>query len=215
MKIKDIKDQLRQEHDEVKVPDMLTRVKRAPLNKLLSGETPAQAFQKKLAVRLLVTATVLLLAAVVAFMAMLLSPQGSEASPYCCVFVKVEQEDSAALEYALVLGGDGSAHLCLELSGEERQRMDYSSIYTLYTLKATDKASIATICSNHELASQHAQMLYGDLNSSYVALGASGRVTRTVNSNQAKEQLKTLVQNLGGEDSDDIDALIDSLLQLA
>lgn len=63
MKLKDIKKNLKSEQDANRVPDVYASAKKAPLNKLLEGETPARAFQKSLAIRLLIT-VLLLFAAV-------------------------------------------------------------------------------------------------------------------------------------------------------
>ena len=70
MKIRDIKNNLKNEHDEKSVPDVFSRAKKAPINRLLTGEEPLRAFDKTTAVRLLWIALALLLVCALAFSAL-------------------------------------------------------------------------------------------------------------------------------------------------
>ena len=53
MKLKDIEKGLKSEQNSQQVPDVLQRAKKAPINRLLDGQTPLKAFDKQTAVRLL------------------------------------------------------------------------------------------------------------------------------------------------------------------
>lgn len=65
MKLRDIEKKLRREQESKTVPEVYARASKAPLNKLLSGETPARAFQKQLVMRLLVIVLALFLVAAI------------------------------------------------------------------------------------------------------------------------------------------------------
>lgn len=91
MRLKDIEGQLKNEHNSQTVPDVLQRAKKAPINRLLDGQTPLKAFDKHTAVRLLWCAMLLLVAAVLATFAIAMIPDGAkEEVAVCYVNVKVE-----------------------------------------------------------------------------------------------------------------------------
>lgn len=61
MKLKDIEKNLKKEQDCKSVPDVYARASKAPLNKLLTGETPARAFQKQVVMNLLIFVLIIFL----------------------------------------------------------------------------------------------------------------------------------------------------------
>lgn len=202
MKFKDIKNQLKDEHRSVQVPDMLSRVKRAPINKLLSGETPAQAFQKKLAVRLLVTATALLVAAVFCFAALLLFTENGQASPRCYISLRVESGDLTE-SYGIVVSGDITTAVCIDEN--TKQKAQYSSISALYNLKSTDKVTVCAICEDAKIAARTLANFKDELVLFYGDLGGA-TLTTSANSPAAIDLLREYV---GGDESDDIAKLIE------
>ncbi len=203
MKLKDIEHKLRSEQETVKVPDMLSRVKKAPLNKLLSGETPAQAFKKKLAVRLLVTATVLLIAAVFCFAAMLLFTENGKANPHAYLSIKTSGEGES---YAIFVTGDLSKAACFdERTGEQTS---FYALSALYDLKSTDKVEICAICEDASLASDLLGKLREELSGAYAGFNGAS-VTTSVNSDSAIALLKQKVSAAGLSAESDLTKLID------
>lgn len=91
MRLKDIEGKLKSEHNSQTVPDVLQRAKKAPINKLLDGQTPLKAFDKHTAVRLLWCVMLLLVTAVLATFAIAMIPDGAKDEvAVCYVNVKVK-----------------------------------------------------------------------------------------------------------------------------
>ncbi len=207
MKIKDIKERLKKEHEGYDIPDMLPRVKRAPLNRLLSGETPAQAFRKELAVRLLVTATVLLIVAAIAFTAMILLPSHEKAKPYCYVSIEVQKEGET-LNFGLVFSGDGRIVLLADESGQEgATKMKIVSISQLYQYGSTDKTSVCVICEDSELARDRLKYVAGELEAAY-AFAPSASLSRRIGNEDDRARLSAIVLSLGGEECESLADLV-------
>lgn len=89
MKLKDIEKNLKSEHSEKGVPDVYARVKKAPLNKLLDGETPIRAFQKQLVIRLLVIVLLLFTVVGICLGALWVTTPASPSLPQCTVTITV------------------------------------------------------------------------------------------------------------------------------
>ncbi len=103
MKIKDIEGKLKSEHNSQTVPDVLQRAKKAPINKLLDGQTPLKAFDKHTAVRLLWCVMLLLVTAVLATFAIAMLPDGTrDEVAVCYVNVKVESNGETVV-YGIVV----------------------------------------------------------------------------------------------------------------
>lgn len=164
MKLKDIETKLKKEQESVAVPDILERVKKAPINKLLSGETPAQAFQKKLAVRLLVTTTVLLIAAIFCFAAMLLFTNNDAASSRYYISLRVEK-DGVSEEFGIVASEGLKGVSCIDY--QTGSRPSYRAIEALYDLRSEDKVFISVIGEDSAKCAQLANALRNELSSAY------------------------------------------------
>ncbi len=91
MKIKDIEKNLKKESEQVPVPDVLARAKRAPINRLLSD--PVHAFQRKMVMRILMFAFVIALVVVVGFAAIWLMPNTASEEEYGYVRITVNDSD--------------------------------------------------------------------------------------------------------------------------
>ncbi len=102
MRLKDIEKKLRREQESKTVPEVYARASRAPLNKLLSGETPARAFQKQLVMRLLVIVLALFLVAAIGLSAMWLAPSNGGSTPDCYACITVSGE-GGELRIGLIL----------------------------------------------------------------------------------------------------------------
>jgi len=149
MKIKDIEKNLKEEHNNTVVPDVYERVSKAPLNKLLSGETPARAFQKQLIMRLLVFVFVIFTVAAIGLSAMWLSPSNAAAEPDCYIAVTVSSDDGDS-RIGIVMSGGKNFLVMVE---EERSGVysdcpvvSYTSIISDFIEpKQGDKVSIELI----------------------------------------------------------------------
>lgn len=103
MRLKDIEGKLKSEHNSQTVPDVLQRAKKAPINKLLDGQTPLKAFDKHTAVRLLWCVMLLLVTAVLATFAIAMIPDGAnDEVAVCYVNVKVESNGETVV-YGIVV----------------------------------------------------------------------------------------------------------------
>lgn len=91
MKIKDIEKNLKKESEQVPVPDVYARVKRAPINRLLSD--PVHAFQRKMVMRILMFAFVIAIVVVIGFAAIWLMPNTASQEEYGYVRVAVNDLD--------------------------------------------------------------------------------------------------------------------------
>lgn len=109
MNKKDIEKQLLNEHSSIKVPDVFPKVKKAPLNKLLTGETPLQVFKKQFAISMLALTTVIFIIATVALAALILSPVPNEIvqSSNSYVSIVVTKQDSSVTRYGFVVDTKG------------------------------------------------------------------------------------------------------------
>lgn len=152
MKLKDIEKKLKEENSQVKVPDVLARVKKAPINRLLTP--PAQAFKKRLAIQLLCFAFILILAVMFTLVTMFLVPSAEENN---VVFLKitVESGDESA-SYGLCLFGDRVQKACVLSKNGEYIMQDLSAVggdikttlQDVYNAKDDDKVSICVIAVN-------------------------------------------------------------------
>jgi len=110
MNKKDIEKQLLNENSSIKVPDVFPNVKRAPLNKLLTGETPMQVFKKKFAIGMLALTTVLFIIVTIALAALILSPTPNEVaqSSNSYVSIVITKQDSSITKYGFVVDTNGN-----------------------------------------------------------------------------------------------------------
>ncbi len=152
MKLKDIEKKLKEENSQVKVPDVLARVQKAPINRLLTP--PAQAFKKRLAVQLLCFAFVLILAVMFTLVTMFLVPSAEENS---VVFINITiQSGDDVTSYGLCTDGDSvQKAMLMSLNGEYvLQDLNAlgkdikSTIQDVYVAKDGDKVSICAISGN-------------------------------------------------------------------
>lgn len=207
MKIKDIESKLKREHESAKVPDMLSRVKKAPINKLLVGETPAQAFQKKLAVRLLVTTTALLIVAVFCFAAMLLFTERGEIGARYYISLRVEK-DGVVEEYGVVTSEGLASVSCIDY--QSGNKISYRAIEAFYTLKSGDKVSISAIGEDPAKCSELVKSLRDELSSAYGAFSLAS-VSTSVNNDDEISRLRERVEQRGGDGSVSVKELVTEL----
>lgn len=210
MKLKDIEKGLKNEQNSQKVPDVLQRAKKAPINRLLDGQTPLKAFDKQTAVRLLWCVMLLLVTAVLAIGAIALMPKGErEQVELCYVNIRVESDGEITTYGMVVEDCETVAVFVLEKQNAEVVARDLqkkgdsveNTINDVYQAKSGDKVSICVLCDNDAsiLSTLVASVFEGD--------GID--VQTTVNTSQARADLKAFVGNV---EANDIDTLIDEYL---
>lgn len=210
MKLKDIEKGLKNEQNSQKVPDVLQRAKKAPINRLLDGQTPLKAFDKQTAVRLLWCVMLLLVTAVLAIGAIALMPKGErEQVELCYVNIRIESEGEITTYGMVVEDCETVAVFVLEKQNAEVVARDLqkkgdsveNAINDVYQAKSGDKVSICVLCDGDAsiLSTLVASVFEGD--------GID--VKTTVNTSQARADLKAFVGNV---EANDIDTLIDEYL---
>ncbi len=149
MKLKDIEKSIRKEGDSVRVPDVFAKVRRAPINRLLTGETPIQAFEKKLATRLLGAVTVLILVIAICSAVIWASSPAEQGMGQGYVSVSVENGGIES-RYAFVLTPSGSVLYAVEETSDYDAtelapltgKTPENAIRDLYQSKSGDKVTI-------------------------------------------------------------------------
>lgn len=154
MRLKDIEGQLKNEHNSQTVPDVLQRAKKAPINKLLDGQTPLKAFDKHTAVRLLWCVMLLLVTAVLATFAIAMIPDGArDEVAVCYVNVKVES-NGETIEYGIVVENYETVSVFVKerqnqiVIAQNLQKRGYSldsAILDVYEQKEGDRITICVL----------------------------------------------------------------------
>lgn len=189
MKFKDIEDKIKNEIDGISVPDVYSRVRKAPIHKLLTGENPKQAFKKKLAIMLLFLTVVIFAVMSVAIFAF--ANQTETESPsdsYICV--KVEN-GGAATVYGLIADSQNRV-LCV--INQTTQQTDTvldgytlsAAITVLYIRKSSDSVSISVLND----ASDFSRNLAEELKSCLINAYGDTEYTVTADSNGNAEKLE-------------------------
>ncbi len=157
MKLKDIEKSLKKEHDGAKVPDVMRRAQKAPINRLLDGQRPLKAFDKQTAVRVLWIVMALAVTALLCFGALGIMGNGG-GDKVSCAYVRVSVENGGEItEYGIVIEGvQNVALFVLEKSGSTMPMKDLqkggnslqNAINDVYQCKSGDKVSICVVSSN-------------------------------------------------------------------
>lgn len=215
MNVKEIKKSLKEEHANKNVPDVLSRAKRAPINKLLIGQTPLKAFDKITTLRLLWTATALLLVAVLAVFAFAFLPFGKTAALESYVRIEIEGEGGTDV-IGIVLGND-AVELCLaervqNIPVEQNLHKDGESaenvIKEVYSPKNNDKVRVWVFCKDEEAAVNLSQSIKNIIEQCAEGI-ADIDVSATAND---KATLASWAEYCGCSGEDSVDAIIDKYL---
>lgn len=216
MRFKDIEKSLKREQNQSSVPDVYMRVKKAPINKLLEGETPALAFQKQMAMRLLIGTAVIFMVAVIAFSAMWFSRSSALDLPDYYVSIVVERDDGEEARYGAVLHDDtGTVFITEESAAGETDKKhslnECLQINDFIMINSTDKVSISIIGKDYRSAFLVASDMSVRLNE---ACGAATFIT--VNDRSAKIAWKDYIVGCGGiaTSEDDFSKLMAAYLSL-
>lgn len=197
MNFREIEERLKKERDEVGVPNVFPRVKKAPINRLLSS--PSQAFQKQAAIRLLVFAFILFLAATIAMISMFSMPVSvKNDATYLCLNI---QNYDGQYTYGLVIRGEKVEFACVETSPETAVQYSLNvngksietAINEFYSAKTEDKISISVI-SDSDVAMNKT---YALLEETLYRAGAECEITRGMSPAQTKSHLINLLKSNG------------------
>lgn len=199
MKFKEIEDSLKKERGEVNVPNVFSRVKKAPINRLLSP--PLQVFRKQAAIRLLAFAFVLFLAVTLAMISMFSMP-ASVKDDAAYLYVRIQNGDGE-YSYGIIVRGEKAEFVCAESSpnGNGPQNLNLNgigineAINALYSAKSEDKISISAI-SDSDVAKSRA---YSLVKEAFYKAGAICEIAEGASAAQTKTQLINFVNGNGGE----------------
>lgn len=160
MKLKDIEKSLKNEQKQMGVPDVLARSKKAPINRLLDGQTPLQAFNKPLASRLFWCVLILLVTMIVCFAIYMLLPRQTQNVSYGYMSVTIESVGGVD-RYGIVTDSDLNVEIVVhENEGESviLQVMSVannsleSAIKELYDAKSASKVRVCAFYSSNASA---------------------------------------------------------------
>lgn len=161
MKLKDIEKSLKNEQKQMGVPDVLARSKKAPINRLLDGQTPLKAFNKPFASGLLWCAMILLVAIILCFAVYMLMPRNETSSTCGYMSVTIESGESTD-RYGLVADEDLSVLIVVHESGDTQglpsvvQISNNTLEFALTELYANKSANKVCVCA-HYSSNTHAQ----------------------------------------------------------
>lgn len=199
MKIRDIKNNLKNEHDEKSVPDVFSRAKKAPINRLLTGEEPLRAFDKTTAVRLLWIALALLLVCALAFSALALMQDNKPAPSQSYVRLSVESEGKTIV-YGFVISDESVTVCTLERDGEntpfsnvgkQGENIKYA-INEVYRVKNDDKVRVCVIGEDRSTALRLATALVSAIRDGMQS-GVEAEVSYAVNDASVTSELIALL----------------------
>ena len=210
MKLKDIEKSLKKEHDGAKVPDVMRRAQKAPINRLLDGQRPLKAFDKQTAVRVLWIVMALAVTALLCFGAHgnMSNGRGDKVS---CAYVRVSVEnDGEITEYGIVIEGVQNVALFVleKKDGVKMQDLQKSgislknAINEVYQVNNGDKVSICVVSSNED------STLESDLKDAFSSVGNSVTVL-SHNDENVLASLKEYAKN----ESSDIDVVVCAYLE--
>lgn len=210
MNFKDIKKSLKEEQENKRVPDVLSRAKRAPINRLLIGQSPLKAFDKTTTLRLLWTATALLLVAVLAFFAFAFLPAKDSAPSQAYVRIEIEREGD---EYIIgFVASNDVVLLCVketDASGEisqdlyrDGENLEYA-INGVYQAKADDKVRVCVFCDDAQDAIDLARMIKESIQN-LLADGVEIGVETLINDNRVFEKWASYAGCVGEKDIEDV-----------
>lgn len=210
MKIKDIESKLKSEQKSQNIPDVLQRAKKAPINRLLDGQTPLRAFDKQTAVRLLWCAMFLLVAAVLAIWAGATIPDGGQGKASLAYVRIIVVSEGETTEYGIVTEDfERVAALVQEkqndtLVCQNLQKNGYNveaALKEVYQPKEGDRITICVVSNT---------VPNGFIDGVKAAFSADGiEVSTSENDSATIATLRSLV----GDDSADVDTLIKKYLE--
>lgn len=194
MKLKDIEKSLKNEQKQMGVPDVLARSKKAPINRLLDGQTPLRAFNKPLASRLLWCAMILLVTTILCFAVFMLLPQKSQGVNYGYMSVTIES-GSDIDRYGIVADDDLQVAIVVHemLNGEknywvvniESNSLE-NAINELYVAKSINKVRVCAYYSTNKSAQSAIDIAQNTFDELYEIEAAEDTLTTSFGSEEDK-----------------------------
>lgn len=205
MKLKDIERKLKSEQEGKSVPEVYSKVSKAPLNKLLSGETPVRAFQKQLVMRLLIFVLVIFLVAAIGLSAMWLTPAESNGKPDCYASITVSG-DSGEMRIGLILsGGKKIMTTVVEVANGKTQIQPIVShsaqIGDFIKPKSGDKVRVELLSNAPYALTDSMRFIVGELE--YIYSGVAFDMSTTANSATTRSSVTQYIKACKGEIADD------------
>lgn len=158
MKFKDIEKNLKKESENIVVPDVYNSIKATPIHRLLTGETPIQAFKKELAIRVIIFSIVILIVAFFTFATMALLKPNTTVGPDSYVSFNVAGE----VKYSFVIDYNGTVKLAVKNkeAGVDKYEKQSSltgmelknAINEVYVPDSTDDLQIYVLCAKFDLS---------------------------------------------------------------
>ena len=213
MRLKDIEKNLKKEQDCKSVPDVYARASKAPLNKLLTGETPARAFQKQIVMNLLIFVLIIFLVLTIGLSAMWLSPNTKPTVADCYVSVTVENEDGVR-RIGIVLDENKNAIITVLEQSDGVLNLEPVVAHALLfkdfiSPKVNDKVSVAFLCGKALAINDIVRLIVNELE--FLYNGMTFEMTTSANGTQSRANLKDYIVACNGTVSDD--ATVDSLIK--
>lgn len=217
MKLKDVENKLKREQEGAPVPDVYARASKAPLNKLLTGETPAKAFQRQTVTALLAAVLVIFLVIAIGLSAMWLSPKAAPTGADCYVCVVVQREEGASRIGLIMDGKNVSVAVVEQTDGVVNTspvKSHTSRISDLIEAKAGDKVSVEILYSNSSVLSDSVRTTVDELELLYY--GKAFEMKTLSNSADTRVRTKEYISLCGGqvEDGATAEDLIKAYLSL-
>ncbi|MBQ3755092.1 MAG: hypothetical protein II867_02925 [Clostridia bacterium] len=157
MKIKDIEKNLKKEGEKVVVPDVYARVKKAPINRLLSD--PVHAFKRKMAMRMLTFSVIILLVVAISLSAIWLTPKPGNYEEYGYARVTINSDkvygfavNNAGIVYAILLEKEGGEVKTVANNNFNKKNIE-DALGELYDPHAGDVVKVSCQFDNYSTAS--------------------------------------------------------------
>lgn len=216
MKNKDITESLKKEHRDKSVPDVFSRVRKAPINKLLDGQSPLRAFDKTSAVRALWIALALFVVFVFALSVFALMPKTKDVALSSYVRISVESGGQTTV-YGFIVNDEKAVLCVLEKDGAQQPLHSLNlsgssvkdAINGVYRAKSGDKVAICALDGNSAYATELAQSVKTAV-SEAAQSQADIETTTSVNDAAVIEDLRRIC---GAQENCGIESLIEKYIE--
>lgn len=217
MKLKDIEKNLKAETDGMSVPDVLSAVKKTPINALLTGETPQQVFKKKMALRLLVVVLALFTMLSISLFAFLITPNKSDVTSDSLLTVTVENGDEQT-RYGLVVTAENIVVIAVnETTYEKKVSLHDKSLNdaldVLYHAKSGDNVRVCVHNDDSQIALAIAEATIAQLHQRYSTLVVYN-LNYALQDNSDKLLTVEFINNASGKLNVDVNTDLKTLVKL-
>ncbi|MEG1529549.1 MAG: hypothetical protein RR405_04260 [Clostridia bacterium] len=214
MKFSDIEKKIKKDAENIKVPEVLSRVKIAPLKSLGEGETPARAFKKNFTVALLVLTLVIFAVMTLTLFVFGTSDKTKSIAVSSSYIGVVVENGTATTAYGIVTNKLGE--ICAVTDETNGKRLSFNknatvsaTILSVVDLKDGDKVRVATLNNN----AKEAEKLVQDIAKEMAAGQTQVKITSKANDAEKKLQLAKLLNGAIENSKIDIDSDIDDVVK--